>query len=53
MIEIRQENIKDYEEVYNVIKRAFETAEHRDGNEHDLVNELRKGDQGLCIRMTP
>lgn len=44
MIEIRQENIKDYEEVYNVIKRAFETAEHRDGNEHDLVNELRKGD---------
>ena len=42
MLEIRQENIKDYEEVYHVIKTAFETAEHSDGNEHDLVVALRK-----------
>ena len=42
MIEIRQENKKDYDEVYNVVKTAFETAEHSDGNEQDLVVELRK-----------
>ena len=41
MLEIRQENKKDYEEVYNVIKIAFETAEHSDGNEHNLVVALR------------
>lgn len=44
MIKIRQENIDDYEEVYNVIKTAFETAEHADGNEHELVVVLRKSD---------
>ncbi len=44
MLEIRQENKKDYEEVYNVIKKAFETAEHSDGNEHDLVVALRNSD---------
>ena len=44
MIEIRQENQKDYEEVYRVIKTAFETAEHSDGNEHDLVVALRNSD---------
>ena len=42
MLEIRQEKIKEYEEVYHVIKTAFETAEHSDGNEHDLVVALRK-----------
>ena len=35
MIEIRQESQKDYEEVYRVVKTAFETAEHSDGNEQD------------------
>ena len=44
MIEIRQENQKDYEEVYMVVKTAFETAEHSDGNEHDLVVALRNSD---------
>ena len=44
MLEIRQENINDYEEVYNVVKIAFEKAEHSDGNEHDLVVDLRKSD---------
>ena len=44
MLEIRQENKNDYEEVYNVIKTAFETAEESDGNEQDLVVNLRKSD---------
>ena len=44
MLTIRQENKNDYEEVYNVIKTAFETAEHSDGNEKDLVVALRKSD---------
>lgn len=42
MLEIRQETKKDYEEVYNVVKTAFETAEHSDGNEQELVVALRK-----------
>lgn len=44
MLTIRKENKNDYEEVYNVIKTAFETAEHSDGNEQDLVVALRKSD---------
>ncbi|MCI8749636.1 MAG: N-acetyltransferase, partial [Lachnospiraceae bacterium] len=32
---------KDYEEVYNVVKIAFEIEEHSDGNEQDLVVALR------------
>ncbi len=40
---IRQEREKDHDEVYSLVKRAFESAEHSDGNEQDLVNELRKG----------
>ena len=41
---IRKETVADRDNVYYVIKRAFESAEHADGNEHDLVNSLRKGD---------
>ena len=44
MIEIRQESQKDYEEVYMTVKTAFETAEHSDGNEQDLVVALRNSD---------
>lgn len=44
MLEIRQEDKNDFEEVYNVIKTAFETAEHSDGNEQDLVVALRGSD---------
>ena len=44
MIEIRKEKKEDYEKKYNVIKTAFQTAEHCDGNEQDLVNDLRNGD---------
>ena len=39
---IRQENSNDYEQVYNLVKKAFESAEHSDGNEHELVCALRK-----------
>lgn len=40
---IRQEQNKDYEEIYALIKDAFASAEHADGNEQDLVVALRKG----------
>lgn len=42
MLEIRQEMQKDYNEVYNVVKTAFASVEHSDGNEQDLVVALRK-----------
>lgn len=41
MLEIRKEKREDYEEVYKVVKQAFETAEHSDGNEQNLVVLLR------------
>ena len=44
MVEIRQESQKDYEEVYRVVKTAFEMVEHSDGNEQDLVVDLRNSD---------
>ena len=44
MMYIRKETPEDYEAVYVVVKCAFESAEHADGNEQDLVNALRKGD---------
>ena len=44
MVEIRQESQKDYKEVYMAVKTAFETAEHSDGNEQDLVVALRNSD---------
>lgn len=41
---IRQEEAKDHHAVYSLVKRAFETAEHADGNEQDLVNALRQSE---------
>ena len=41
---IRKEETKDYEITYSVVKSAFGSAEHAGGNEHDLVNALRKGE---------
>lgn len=41
---IRKEESKDYDDIYSVVKTAFDSAEHADGNEHDLVNALREGD---------
>lgn len=49
MLEIRQENKNDYEQIYNTIKIAFETAEYSDGNEQDLVVALRSIIQSLVI----
>lgn len=40
---IRQETANDYGKVYELIKEAFSSAEHSDGNEQDLVTALRKG----------
>ncbi|WMT42125.1 N-acetyltransferase [Paenibacillus sp. D2_2] len=40
---IRQETSKDYNAVYNLVKEAFASAEHSDGNEQDLVAALRNG----------
>jgi predicted N-acetyltransferase YhbS len=41
---IRQEEEKDHDAVYQVVKTAFETMELADGDEQDLVNRLRKGE---------
>lgn len=41
---IRQETESDYDKVYELIKEAFENAEHSDGNEHDLAVALRKSE---------
>ena len=43
-MKIRKENTNDYEAVYSLIKTAFASAEHADGNEQDLVTALRAGD---------
>ena len=38
---IRQEEQKDYSKISEVVKAAFESAEHTDGNEYNLVDNLR------------
>ncbi len=43
-MEIKKEEPKDYMEIYEIVKRAFHSAEQADGNEQDLVNELRTGE---------
>ncbi|MFM2225645.1 MAG: hypothetical protein RJA07_1847 [Bacteroidota bacterium] len=42
---IETESEKDFSEIYNLVKIAFQTAEHADGNEQDYVTELRKTDR--------
>lgn len=44
MLVIREETPADYEKVYLLVKSAFALAEHADGNEQDLVNDLRKSE---------
>ncbi len=39
---IRQETPADFDATCALVKAAFETAEHTDGNEHNLVGKLRK-----------
>ena len=41
---IRTERPDDYESVYSVVKNAFASGKHTDGNEQELVNALRKGE---------
>lgn len=41
-MQVRKEEPRDYKDVYSVVKMAFDNAEHSDGNEHNLVNDLRK-----------
>lgn len=38
---IRQENENDYKNIYDLVKKAFETAKVSDGDEQEFVNELR------------
>ena len=40
-IKIRQELEADYEKIYQVVKSAFDKAEHTNGDEQNLVNRLR------------
>ena len=41
---IRAERQADHDAVREVVRSAFATAEHSDGNEHDLVDALRQSD---------
>ena len=41
---IREENINDYNEIRQLVKNAFLTAEHSDNNEYKLIDNLRKSD---------
>ena len=43
-MQIRREEKRDYDAVYALVKEAFSTAMHSDGNEHDLVAALRHSD---------
>lgn len=43
-MKIKQEESKDFDTIYKVIKTSFQSAEHTDGNEQDLVNALRGSD---------
>lgn len=43
-MKIRQTTQADYATVYNLIKTAFETAEHRDGSEQDFAAGLRNSE---------
>ena len=40
-LEIRQETAQDHTVIYQLVKEAFASAEHCDGNEQDLVSALR------------
>lgn len=47
LFKVRQEREEDHPAVYQVIKRAFEEAEHADGNEQELVEALRSSNAFL------
>lgn len=39
---IDKENEKEFSEIYELVKIAFQTAKEADGDEHDYVNNLRE-----------
>ena len=41
---IRQEQPSDYKIIHKIVKKAFESTEHSDGNEQELVIMLRKSE---------
>lgn len=41
---IRPERASDFAGIRSVVQAAFQSAEHSDGNEHDLVERIRKTD---------
>jgi len=41
---IRQETEYDFSQIYDFVKKAFQTANCSDGTEQDLVNKLRAGE---------
>lgn len=45
MLTIREEEIKDYNEVEKVVEESFKTAEFSDKDEHNLVGRLRKSNE--------
>lgn len=45
MLTIREEEIKDYNEVERVVEESFKAAEFSDKNEHNLVKKLRKSNE--------
>ncbi len=38
---IRKETVHDYEHIRNLVQSAFSSAEHSDGDEHNLIDRLR------------
>ena len=44
---IEREDEKDFLDIYELVKVAFQTAKQADGDEHDYVNNLRKSDNYL------
>ncbi len=45
-ITIRQERTHDFPAIRTLVREAFASAEHSDGNEHNLVDQLR-GSEGF------
>lgn len=49
---IRQETSNDHNIVYNLIRDAFDGAEHSDGTEQDLVEALRKNKEAFIPELS-
>lgn len=42
---IRPEREHDFDEIRSIVKTAFAGAEHSDGDEHNLIDRLRRSDE--------